>query len=204
MLAQALMEKGFAVLRFDFTGLGESEGNFADTNFTTNIGDLLAAADFLRQNYEAPKLIFGHSFGGAAALAAARHIPEAKALATINSPFEPAHIMHMFCHHLDEIEANGEAEVQLAGRTFTLQQQFIHNIRDQNMTDIIGNMGKALLIFHAPADTVVDVENARDIYQAAKHPKSYISLDGADHFLKNPADASFTANILSQWAARYI
>ncbi|HUN90508.1 MAG TPA: alpha/beta fold hydrolase [Burkholderiaceae bacterium] len=203
-LTRALTARNFAVLRFDFTGLGESEGAFADTNFTSNVQDIVAAADYLTRNFESPSLMFGHSFGGTAVLAASAKVPGLRAVATINSPFEPLHVRHLFCHRLDDIEKHGEAAVTLAGRSFTIKRQFLEDISAQKMHDLVRDLDVPLMIFHAPQDETVDVENARMIYQAARHPKSFVSVDGADHFLRNPSDARFVADMLATWSSRYV
>ena len=203
-IASALAEHGIAVLRFDFTGLGASKGDFANTNFSSNVADLVAAADFLRQSYEAPKLLVGHSLGGAAVLAAAAHVPEAKAIATIGAPADTQHVVHNFAADLDEIRAKGEAEVTLAGRQFKIKAQFLEDLDQQTLADQIGTMKKALIVFHAPGDQTVGIENAASIFQAAKHPKTFVSLDNADHLLTRRADSIFVADVLSAWAARYI
>ncbi|MGH8632738.1 MAG: bifunctional alpha/beta hydrolase/OsmC family protein [Burkholderiales bacterium] len=203
-ISAALTARGIAVLRFDFTGLGGSEGDFANTNFSSNLADLVAAASWLRQHYEAPKLLIGHSLGGAAVLAAAPEIPEATAVATIAAPFDPAHVKHLLAPALSEIEAAGEATVELAGRTFRIKKQFLDDIVGRNSREAIGDLRKALLIFHSPRDTTVSIDNAAQIYTAAKHPKSFISLDDADHLLTRKEDASYVAAVLAAWASRYI
>jgi putative redox protein len=199
----ALAELGFAVLRFDFTGLGHSGGEFANTDFTSNIADLVAAADFLRAEHEAPKLLIGHSLGGAAVLAAAAKIPEAVAVVTIGAPFDPAHISGNFGAEIDEIENNGEAEVTLGGRPFTITKAFLDDINSQDQEAAIAGLGKALLVCHAPLDDVVGIENAAAIFGAAKHPKSFLSLDDADHLLSKRADAAYVAGVVAAWAMRY-
>jgi putative redox protein len=203
-IAEVLASHGIAVLRFDFTGLGASEGDFAHTNFSSNVQDLVKAADFLRERYAAPKILIGHSLGGAAVLAAAHGIPEAVAVATIAAPAEPSHVAHLFTEKRAEIEAAGEAEVLLAGRPFRIRRQFLDDIARQNNAAMLGRLGKALLIFHAPRDQIVGIENAGAIFQAAKHPKSFISLDDADHLLTRRADAVYVADVLAAWAMRYI
>lgn len=204
-ISAGLVGAGFGVLRFDFTGLGSSEGEFASTNFTSNVSDLVAAADMLRERYEAPRLLIGHSLGGAAVLAATRLIPEVRAVATIAAPSDPAHVAHVFTPSaLRAIERDGEAEVELAGRRFRIQRQFLEDISTQRLEDAIANLGAALLVLHSPVDMLVDVDHARRIYQGAKHPKSFVALDGADHLLTNRADSSYVAAILATWAARYL
>ncbi len=203
-IAEALARHGIAVLRFDFTGLGASEGDFAHTNFTSNVEDLVKAADFLRDNYMAPKILIGHSLGGAAVLAAAHRVPEAVAVATIAAPADPAHVAHLFTDKRAEIEDRGEAEVLLVGRPFRIKKQFLDDVANQNSAEKLARLGKALLIFHAPRDQIVGIENAGAIFQAAKHPKSFVSLDDADHLLTRRADAIYVADVLAAWAARYI
>ena len=203
-IGAALTARGIAVLRFDFTGLGSSDGDFANTNFSSNVSDLVAAAAWLREKHEAPKLLIGHSLGGAAVLAAAAEIPEAVAVATIGAPFEPAHVKGLLAPALPAIEASGEAEVELAGRKFRVQKQFLEDIVSRNNRDSIANLRKALLIFHSPRDTTVSIDNAAQIFMAAKHPKSFVSLDDADHLLTRREDAAYVAAVLAAWAGRYI
>lgn len=203
-ITRILAERGLAVLRFDFTGLGSSDGDFANTNFSSNIEDLVAAADFLRENYEAPRLLIGHSLGGAAVLAAAHQIDEAEALATIGAPFDPSHIEYHFTEKLDEIEQGGVAEVDIGGRPFTVKRQFLEDLRSHNTAEKIGQLDQALMVFHSPLDNIVGVENARDIFVAAKHPKSFVSLDQADHLVSKREDAVYIADVLASWSKRYI
>ncbi len=203
-ISKALCDRGFAVLRFDFTGLGESEGDFADTNFSSNAQDLVAAADFLADAYAAPTLLIGHSLGGAAVLQAAHDMPSVQAIATIGAPAEPTHVTHLLNDDIDTIRAEGQASVTLAGRSFTIKKQFLDDLEAQHMRDTIRNLGRPLLLFHSPIDQTVGVENAAAIYEAAKHPKSYVSLDQADHLLTNPDDATYVAHVLAAWAVRYL
>ena len=203
-IAGALAESGIAVLRFDFTGLGHSEGEFANTNFSSNVDDLVAAAGYLRANRAAPKLLIGHSLGGAAVLAAAARVPEAVAVATIGAPADPGHVAHLFRNAADEIAAKGEAEVDLAGRRFRVKKQFLDDIAAQNLEPALGSLRKALLLFHAPRDETVGIDNAGQIFAAAKHPKSFVSLDDADHLLSRKADAIYVAEVLAAWADRYL
>lgn len=203
-IAETLAARGIAVLRFDFTGLGASEGDFAHTNFTSNVEDLVKAADFLRDKYAAPKILIGHSLGGAAVLAAAHRVPEAVAVATIGAPADPSHVMHLLREKRAEIEAKGEAEVHLAGRPFRISKQFLDDIATYSNEGKLAKLSKALLIFHAPLDKHVGIENAGLIFQAAKHPKSFVSLDDADHLLSRRSDAVYVAEVLAAWAARYI
>ena len=203
-IASELTERGFAVFRFDFTGLGMSEGEFANTNFSSNVQDLLAAAAYLRETLMPVDILIGHSLGGTAVLAAASDIPEAKAVATIGAPADAAHVTRNFSTHLDEIRNKGEAAVTLAGRTFTIKRQFLEDVEAARLHDRIAAMRKALLIFHAPTDEVVGLENASAIFTAARHPKSFIALQGADHLLTKREDATYVAEVLSAWASRYI
>jgi putative redox protein len=203
-IAEGLIEHGIAVLRFDFTGLGHSDGEFANTNFSSNIGDLIAAADWLRTHRQAPAILIGHSLGGAAVLAAANHVAEAQAVCTIAAPFDPEHVKHNFDASLDKIESEGVAEVNLAGRVFTIKKQFLDDIAGQSLANEIARMRKALLVFHGPLDQMVGIENAGQIFQAAKHPKTFISLDQADHLLTRRADADYVADIVAAWAKRNI
>ena len=205
-LTRALTDEGYGVLAFDFTGLGQSEGEFAATTFAHNVEDLAAAAAFLRETREAPRLLIGHSLGGAAVLCAARLIPEAGAVCTVAAPADPAHVLH----HIQEEEAaeirrRGEAEVTIGGRPFRVRQAFLDELAEpQRMAERVGALGKALLVMHAPSDRTVGIENARTIYEAARHPKSFVSLDTADHLLSDPADADYAARVLAAWAARYL
>ncbi len=202
-IAKALWLRGFAVFRFDFTGLGESEGDFANTTFSSNVGDLVAAASFLRDSREAPTVLIGHSLGGAAVLASASKIPEARAVCTIGAPADPEHVVHHFADARDEIEADGEAEVSIGGRPFRIKWSFLEDIEGHNLEDSIRVMRKALLVFHSPVDGIVGIENARRIYEAARHPKSFVCLDSADHMLTDRADAYYVAEVISAWAGRY-
>jgi putative redox protein len=202
-ISRALVSKGIAVLRFDFTGLGNSDGDFANSNFSSNIQDLIAAADFLREKYQAPRLLIGHSLGGAAVLGVAQHVEEAMAVVTIGAPSDAAHVAHNFALQLDDIEQYGKAEVNLAGRVFTIEKQFIDDIKSYD-TSHIGQLRKALLVMHSPIDSTVKITEAEKIYQAALHPKSFVSLDDADHLLTNKRDAEYAADVIAAWAGRYI
>lgn len=203
-IAQGLAQEGIGVLRFDFTGLGHSEGEFANTNFSSNVADLLAAADRMRRELAAPAILIGHSLGGSAVLAAAGEIPEAKAVATIGAPFDVGHVLHQLGSSLEEVREHGEATVQLGGRPFTIQRQFVEDAEGQNLADKIKGMKKALLVLHAPRDETVAVDNASKIFAAAKHPKSFVSLDDADHLLTRPEDAAYAAKVIGAWAARFL
>ena len=188
-ISRGLAARGVAVLRFDFTGLGASEGEFANSNFSSNLDDLVAAADFLRERHEAPGSLVGHSFGGAAVLAAAPRLPEAAAVATIGAPFDAAHVVHLLGEARAEIEARGEAEVTLGGRTFRIKKQFLDDIAEHQLGEHLARLKKALMVFHAPRDEIVGIANAGQIFAAARHPKSFISLDDADHLLTRRTDA---------------
>lgn len=201
---RALTRKGIAVLRFDFTGLGESEGEFSETNFRTNVSDLVAAASYLGENFEAPKLLIGHSLGGAAVLHAAAHIPSSVAVSTIASPFDPGDVRRHLGNAAREIEQRGEASITLAGKSFVLTRQFLEELEQTRMEEAIGNLGRALLIFHSPRDTVVGIDNAARIFQTAKHPKSFVSLDQSDHLLSQRSDAAYLGDVLAAWAGKYI
>ncbi len=203
-ISRALATQGIAVLRFDFTGLGHSEGEFANTNFSSNVADLLNAAQALREQLGAPGLLIGHSLGGAAVLAVAGDIPEARAVVTIGAPSDPAHIAHLLKDNQAEIESEGEAEVNLAGRTFTIKRQFLHDIESQRLAERIRTMRKALLIMHSPVDEIVAIDNASEIFLAARHPKSFISLDNADHLLTRRTDSQYVAVTIGAWARRYL
>lgn len=204
LIAQELADQGIAVLRFDFTGLGSSEGEFASTNFSTNIQDLEIAANFLRENFQAPELLIGHSLGGAAVLSVAGGIPEVKAVATLGAPSDAGHVVHNFGADLEIIKNQGEAEVQLGGRTFTIRKQFLEDLQSNTVLDRVAVLKKPLLVLHSPIDQTVGVENAQQIFQAAKHPKSFVSLDDADHLLNNKRDAAFAASVIAAWSSRYI
>jgi len=201
---RALAAKGIAVLRFDFTGLAESEGDFADTNFSSNVTDIIAAAQFLEREYEAPKILIGHSLGGAAMFVAARDIPSAKAISTIGAPCDPSHIAHIFSDHAEELERNGEVEVSIGGRPFRLKKQFLDNVKEAETCAAIHDLKRALLIFHSPADEIVDIKHAQRIYEAARHPKSFITLDKADHLLKQESDARYVGTMIATWADKYV
>jgi uncharacterized OsmC-like protein/alpha/beta superfamily hydrolase len=203
-IAQALVEAGYGVLRFDFTGLGGSGGDFANTHFSSNVDDLVAAADWLRAHHGEPAVLVGHSLGGAAVLAATHRIPQAKAVATIGAPFDPAHVAHQFGDDLKLVEMHGEATVTLAGRPFVIRRAFLDDLAGQPQADRIRGLRRPLMVLHAPRDSVVDVENARAIFEAAVHPKSFVSLDGADHLLNREADARFAAGVIAAWASRYL
>ncbi len=203
-IGKALTSKGFGVLRFDFTGLGESDGDFADTNFSGNVADLLAAADYLKEEYEAPALLIGHSLGGAAVIFAAAHINSVKAVATIGAPSNPDHVENLFKSDLPEIKATGEAVVNLGGRDFTIKKQFVDDLESKSLPEVAQQLNKALLVMHSPQDLTVGIKNAEEIYKAARHPKSFVSLDGADHLLMNKNDSVYAGEVIAGWAKRYV
>ncbi|PKQ07669.1 MAG: osmotically inducible protein C [Alphaproteobacteria bacterium HGW-Alphaproteobacteria-11] len=203
-IAGRLAARGIAVLRFDFTGLGHSEGEFASTNFSSNVADLLAAATWMEAQDMAPQLLIGHSLGGAAALKAAPRIASLRAVVTIGAPVDPSHVTHNFGDKLDEIRANGSAQVNLGGRPFEIRRQFLDDISEASLADALPRLGAALLVLHAPRDEVVGIDNAAAIFTAARHPKSFVSLDDADHLVSREADAEYVAELISSWSARYL
>jgi len=203
-ISRALAARGFGVLRFDFTGLGHSEGDFENTNFSSNVEDLVAAANFMRLDLGAPGLLVGHSLGGAAVLAAADRVPEAAAVVTIGAPSSPEHVTRLFKSSLEEIERQGSAEVELAGRRFRIHQQLIHDLAENRLLERVGSLRKALLVLHAPFDAIVGIDNASEIFLAAKHPKSFVSLDDADHLLGRREDSEYAAEVIASWATRYL
>lgn len=202
-ISRTLAQLGIAVLRFDFTGLGNSEGDFANTNFSSNVTDLVDAAQALANDFIAPTLLIGHSLGGAAALMAAGKINSVRAVATIGAPSEPAHVQHLFGDAVARINAEGEATIRLGGRDITIAKQFLEDLQSHTLESFLRTLRKPVLIFHSPVDSVVSIENARRIYEAAKHPKSFVAIDNADHMLNRFEDAQFVADVLASWAARY-
>ncbi len=203
-LSRALTAHGLAVLRFDFTGLGESGGDFADTTFSSNIDDLLAAARWLEEHHRPPQLLVGHSLGGAAVLAAGAELPGISAVSTIGAPADPAHVARLLGSSRERIEREGEAEVELGGRRFRIRKAFLDDLAERCNDEAIGSLGAALLLFHSPVDAIVGIENAERIYRAARHPKSFISLDRADHLLSDPRDSAYAGDVLGAWAGRYL
>ncbi|HET6528100.1 MAG TPA: alpha/beta fold hydrolase, partial [Balneolaceae bacterium] len=203
-ICRALTEHGMGVFRFDFTGLGESEGDFSETDFSSNVEDLVAAASYMKDEWRAPDLLIGHSLGGAAVLQAANLIDTVEAVATIAAPANPGHVKHLLEDKIEEIKQRGVARIRLAGRTFTIKEQFLNDLKAQNMDSIIRNLDKALLIFHSPIDETVGISNAAHIYKAARHPKSFISLDEADHLLTNEEDAKYVGSVAAAWVDRYL
>ena len=203
-IAASLNDAGIAVLRFDFAGLGESEGDFADSNFSSNVGDLVAAANYLAEHFAAPQILVGHSLGGTAVLQAAGQIPSAVAVATIGSPSQPSHVAAMLEGDRAQIEQSGEALVQLGGRPFTIKKQFLDDLQSHDLSSSIARLRKALLIMHAPLDNIVEIDNASELFMHAKHPKSFVSLDQADHLLSREADSRYAGRVLAAWASRYL
>src|SRR5579871_823757 len=200
-IAEGLTKLGIAVLRFDFTGLGSSDGEFANTTFSSNVADLIAAADELRRTRRAPTILIGHSLGGAAVLRVAAAVPEARAVVTIAAPSDPSHVLGLLKDKLAAIQAGGEVEVAIAGRTFRISRGFLDDIAEQNLAARIAELRKGLLIFHSPSDETVGIDNASRIFLAAKHPKSFVSLAGADHLLSKRSDATYVANVIAAWAS---
>lgn len=203
-IARELVREGFGVLRFDFTGLGESEGEFENTNFSGNVDDLVDAANYLKEEYTAPTLIIGHSLGGSAAIFAAEQIPSVKAVAVINSPSNPEHVKNLVKDDIETIRKNGKARVNIGGRDFTLKKQFLDDIKNHPLTEVVANFRKSLLILHSPQDRIVGIENAKDLFIAAWHPKSYISLDGMDHMLSGQENSHYVGKVITGWAMRYV
>ena len=203
-IARALTAAGFGVLSFDFTGLGMSEGDFADTTFSTSVDDLLCAANFLKENYKTPTMLVGHSLGGAAVILAANQLEETKAVVTIGTPSAVQHVKSLLQSSIEEIKEKGAAEVNIGGRPFFVKKEFVDDLEEQNLLGIVGQMRKSFLVIHSPQDQIVGIENAAELYQAARHPKSFISLDGADHLLSNEADACYVGDVIANWAKRYV
>jgi len=203
-ISRSLTAAGFGVLRFDFTGLGESDGDFEDTNFSGNVEDLVAASDYLKENFQAPTLLVGHSLGGSAVIFAASQLDSVKAVATVGAPSNPKHVQHLLENSLDEIESTGKATVNLSGRSFTIKKHFLDDLKTYSLPEVAKNLGKALLVMHSPQDTTVSIKNAEEIYVAAHHPKSFVSLDGADHLLLKKEDSLYAGTVIAGWASRYV
>lgn len=204
-ISKELNNEGVALFRFDFTGIGNSEGDFANTNFSSNIGDIVSAANYMREHFEAPSIMIGHSLGGTAALISSMQLPEVKAVCTIGAPSNTVNVFKHFKDKLPDIQQNGEAEVELAGRKFKLKKQFIEDAKEQRVLEALEKYRKPLLIMHSPVDETVNIDHAKRIYEKAHHPKSFISLDNADHLLiKKPSDAAYVAKVLAAWASRYV
>lgn len=202
-ISRTLTNHGFGVVRFDFTGLGRSDGDFADSNFSGNVQDLLVVADYLKKHHQAPAMLIGHSLGGAAVLAAAARIDSIKAVATIGAPADVEHVTHLFAGGLDQIETHGVAEVNIGGRPFKIKKQFVDDLRSKNLLETVKGLRIPFLIMHSPQDTTVEIDNAAKLYHAAHHPKSFVSLDGADHLLSNKTDAVYVADMIGTWAGKY-
>ena len=203
-ISKALTAQGFAVLSFDFTGLGQSEGDFEDTNFSGNIQDLVAASNYLEKNHQAPQLLVGHSLGGAAAIFAASQLPNIKAVATIGAPSNPTHVTRLFKGSIKEITDTGHSKVNIGGRDFTIKKQFIEDLQTKSLPQVAKSLRKALLVMHSPQDTIVGIKNAEEIYLSAHHPKSFISLDQSDHLLSQSADSRYVGELIAGWASRYL
>jgi len=203
-IARAMTDAGVAVLRFDFTGLGQSEGSFEDTSFSSNLADLLSAVAWLAEHHRSPEILFGHSLGGTAVLQVAAEVPSAVAVATIGSPADPGHVTHMLDGAEDALRENGVAEVQLGGRPFRIRQQFVDDLEAHDLSTAIASLRKAVLIMHAPLDDIVEIDNASSLFIAAKHPKSFVSLDKADHLLSRNEDSRYAGEVLAAWATRYL
>lgn len=202
-ISRSLTNHGFGVVRFDFTGLGKSEGEFSESHFSANVDDLLAVSNFLKEKYEAPSLLIGHSLGGAAVIVAASKLDNVKAVATIGAPATIDHVTHLFSHGIEEVKEKGEVEINIGGRPFKINQEFVEDFGKTNLPEITKNLRKSLLIMHAPFDTIVGIENAQKLYQDAHHPKSFISLDQADHLLSNKRDSMYVGNMIGSWVERY-
>ena len=203
-ICQGLSERGIAALRFDFAGLGDSEGDFIETNFSSNVTDLIAASEFLGKHYQEPEIMIGHSLGGAAALVAASRLPSIKAVSTINSPCQPKHVARHMVGAEEQILWSGEADVEISGKAFKIKKQFLDDLKSYNMETVFKDMNAAVLVFHAPHDDIVNIANASSIFALAKHPKSFISLDSADHLIMNNEDAKYIASSIAAWASRYV
>ncbi|GIV61970.1 MAG: osmotically inducible protein C [Rhodothermaceae bacterium] len=203
-LSEALTEEGIAVLRFDFTGLGESQGDFRETTFSSNVEDLLDAAAFLARTHAPPAILIGHSLGGAAVIQAAARLDTVRAVATLGAPYDPVHIRHLFSGHLEAIRQEGVARVTLGGRTITVRKAFLDDLGEHNVRRVLRELGRPLMILHSPVDQIVGIENAARIFEAARHPKSFVSLDQADHLLSNAEDARYAGAVIAAWARRYV
>lgn len=203
-IVQALIDDGIAVLRFDFTGLGQSDGAFEDTNFTSNVDDILVAADYMRTHFDAPSIMIGHSLGGTAILVAAAQVPEVKGVVTIGAPSNTTNVMKQFGCDVEEIEREGAADVLLAGRPFTIKKQFLDDIKSQDIKAAVEALKKPLLICHSPIDDTVPIDHAADIYSWAMHPKSFVSLNTHDHLLFAEGAAEYVARCVAAWVSAYL
>ncbi|WP_299108022.1 alpha/beta fold hydrolase [uncultured Tenacibaculum sp.] len=202
-ISRALTKYGFGVIRFDFTGLGRSEGNFSESYFSANVDDLVAVNEYITQHYKAPSLLIGHSLGGAAVIVAASKLSNIKAVATIGAPADVSHVKHLFSHGIEEVKQKGEVEINIGGRPFRINNEFVADFDKTDLAEITKKLRKPILIFHSPIDTIVSIQNAQELYINAHHPKSFISLDNADHLLTNPQDSIYTGNIIGTWVQRY-
>lgn len=203
-IGRALVDSGLGVLRFDFTGLGESDGDFAETNLSSNVEDLVAASRYLEREFQAPRLLLGHSLGGAAVLRAAPRIEACTAVVTLATPADPGHLARLLASSHQELETSGEAEITIGGRPYRIRAHFLEDLRNHPLPDEIANLGRALLIMHSPVDEVVQIEHAARLFRAARHPKSFVSLDRADHLLSDPEDGRYAGSIAACWAHRYV
>jgi putative redox protein len=203
-VSKALAAEGIAVLRFDFTGLGDSEGDFADTTFSSNVADLVAAAEYIEKEFEAPKLLIGHSLGGAAVIHAAAFIPSAAAVATLAAPSSTDHLVSVIRSSGEDIESTGEADVEISGRTFKIRKEFVDDLSKVNMSNAVAGLGRPLLVCHSPSDRTVEIENGIEIFMAARQPRSFLALDSADHLCSNAADARYAGRMIATWARRYV
>ncbi|KAB7627672.1 bifunctional alpha/beta hydrolase/OsmC family protein [Alkalilimnicola sp. S0819] len=203
-ISRALARRGYGVLRFDFTGLGQSEGDFADTDFSSNVADLLAAAEYLEREHQAPALLVGHSLGGAAVLMAAPDLGSVRAVATLAAPAAPEHVLELLRDDLDTLRAKGQAQVNIGGRSFRIRKEFVDDLEAQRLDETVRGLNRALLVLHSPRDTVVGIDNASKIFLQARHPKSFVSLDSADHLLSAEADAEYVGEVVAAWARRYV
>lgn len=202
-VSRALTNYGFGVVRFDFTGLGKSEGKFAESHFSANIDDLISVSDFMKSQYKAPSLLVGHSLGGAAVISAASQLENIKAVATIGAPSTVSHVTHLFSHGIEEVKQKGEVEINIGGRPFKINQEFVEDFGKTELPEIVKNLRKPLLIMHSPIDAIVGIKNAEQLYHNAHHPKSFVTLDNADHLLSNPQDSKYAGNVIGAWAQRY-
>lgn len=202
-ISRSLTGHGFGVVRFDFTGLGRSEGEFADSHFSANVEDLLAVNNYLIENYQAPSLLVGHSLGGAAVIVAASKLENIKAVATVGAPATVSHVMHLFSHGIENVKQKGEVEVNIGGRPFKIDEAFVADFGKTDLPDITKNLRKPILIMHAPFDAIVSIENAHQLYKDAHHPKSFVSLDDADHLLTKSKDSLYVGNMIGTWVQRY-
>ncbi|MCV9388301.1 bifunctional alpha/beta hydrolase/OsmC family protein [Reichenbachiella ulvae] len=203
-IAESLRHNGIAILSFDFTGLGSSEGDFADSNFSSNVEDILSAANWLAENHESPKLLIGHSLGGAAVVMAASRLKDILAVATVAAPASPDHVIHLFEEKEEEVKEKGCAQVNIGGRPFVIKEQFLQDVTSHDLSDDLKSLKKSLLIMHSPQDQIVDIQNAQKMYESAMHPKSFVSLDGADHLLSDKADSDYVGELIASWAKRYL